>query len=271
MAVVVSAAAARELAGEARRLSQVLRNELSPKDRAGPVVVSGVLAEQLAKELAAGADPGAVRLGDDVPDAEAEVLVRVVAGEPTGADERFVAGADRHGVPVVLLQLWPQADWKRPFVLSPFVVECRAGEGFPLPDIGAAIVEAAERSAQLAATVPAIRVPFERKVVMQSVARAALLGVLSGDRPARPLITLEQVRLATRLNALDGVNAEPSRETPVVASIAGGAIAVGFAFRGVARAARLVLPDSMANGLVAAAGTFALATAVRAFARRERA
>jgi uncharacterized protein (DUF697 family) len=104
---------------------------------------------------------------------------------------------------------------------------------------------------------------------MESVVRAGLLGALSGDRAARPLITLEQVRLAARLNALGGVKAEPSREAPVVASIAGGAIAVGFAFREVARAARLVLPDSMANGLVAAAGTFALASAVRALARRQ--
>ncbi|MGH3065783.1 MAG: hypothetical protein ACRDOF_05710, partial [Gaiellaceae bacterium] len=108
---------------------QTARNELSPEG-AGPVVISGMLAEQLAKELGAGAVAGAVVVDDGTRAATAEVLVHVVAGEPSDADETLVRSADQRGAPVVIVQLWPQADWTPPFVLTPFVVECRAGEGF---------------------------------------------------------------------------------------------------------------------------------------------
>lgn len=265
----MSFVAARGLAGEARRLVQVLRGGLPTPSRVGPLVVSGVLAEQLAKELGTGADAGAVRLGGDVPDVTAEALVRVIAGDPTEVDDGFVRASDAEGVPVVLVQLWPQADWTRPFVLSPHVVECRAGEGFPVRAIGSAVVDAVERRSQLASTVPVLRPSLERKVVMESVARTAVLGTFPRGRHSRPSITLEQVRMATRLNALGGVRIEPSREVPVVAAVASSALAVGFALRGVARRARLVLPDPIANGLVAAAGTFALAKAIQALSGRD--
>ncbi|MFL6020136.1 MAG: hypothetical protein ACJ74A_03250, partial [Gaiellaceae bacterium] len=59
-------ASVRALAGEARGLGFALRNEVSV-GVAGPIVVSGVLADQLAKELAAGATPGAVVVGGGRP------------------------------------------------------------------------------------------------------------------------------------------------------------------------------------------------------------
>jgi hypothetical protein len=55
----VTAAGVRALVGEARRLVFAVRDEID-LPHVGPIVVSGMLAEQLAKELGAGAAPGAV-------------------------------------------------------------------------------------------------------------------------------------------------------------------------------------------------------------------
>ena len=54
----MTAAGVRALVGEARRLVFAVRDEID-LPHVGPIVVSGMLAEQLAKELAAGAAPGA--------------------------------------------------------------------------------------------------------------------------------------------------------------------------------------------------------------------
>jgi hypothetical protein len=241
---------------------QTARDELSPA-KAGPIVVSGMLAEQLTRELGAGASAGAVIVDDGAQVSAAEVLVRVLAGEPSEADESFVHTADQHRTPVVVVQLWPQADWTRPYVLSPFVVECRAGEGFPLREIADRIVEASEHGPTLAARVPELKKAVSHGVVRQAMIRAALLGVAgSGKGAARPLIALEQIRMLARLRATTTGSAG-SDEMPFVAGGAALALSAGFAFRGVARSAREVLPAPLANAAVAAAGTWALARALR--------
>ena len=121
-------AALRDAGSELRNVVKAVQGELSPES-AGPVLVSGMLADQLVRELGRGAEPGAVSVGEGGV-GRASVLVRIIAGDPTPEDEQLVRAADGEGVPVVLVQLWPQERWTLPFVLSPFVVECRAGEGF---------------------------------------------------------------------------------------------------------------------------------------------
>ena len=64
-----------------------------------PLVVSGPLAEQLAKELARGGSPGAVRTSGRP--ADAALLVRVLGGAPTEADEAELKAANRARVPVL--------------------------------------------------------------------------------------------------------------------------------------------------------------------------
>jgi hypothetical protein len=254
-------AGARALALEARSLGFALREEASAGE-AGPIVVTGVLAEQLAKELGAGARPGAVVYGSGPPPSNAEVLVHVLAGDPTAEDEDHVEGAVALGVEVVIVELWPQADWTRPFVLSPFVVECRAGEGFPVREIAGRIVEAAEHPTVLAADVPAIADAARASVVTQSVVRAALVAFFGGRKgsAARPILSLEQVRMVSRLRVVSS-GAAVSDELPVLAGGAASVAASGFALRRVARAAREILPDPVADAVVAAAGTWALAKA----------
>ena len=248
------------IAGELRSLGSTLNEELAPR-RAGPVVVTGMLAEQLAKELGAGTPPGAVVVGPGQLRAGAEALVHVLAGDPSAEDDALVRTADRLDVPVVAVQLWPQADWGQTFVLTPFVIECRAGEGFPIRVIAERLAHATQDSAALAADLPVVAEVARAGLVKQSVIRSAVIG-LAGARlgASRPLISLEQARMVARLRR---TAAESPPEGDRTGLLAGGAAALvaGFAFRGLARNLRTVVPAPIANTAVAAAGTWALAKA----------
>ena len=252
----MSAARFRALVGEVRDVGTVLTAD-DDTASVGAVGVSGMLAEQLVKELGAGAAPGAVVVGGAELVDRAEVLVRIVAGDPTDEDEQPVRAADARGVPVVIVQLWPQADWTTPFVLTPFVVECRAGEGFPVDEISDRIAEATENAAVVGSRAPVIAEASRDGLVKGAVVRSTLIA-LAGSRAARPLLTLEQVRMLMQLRTVSaGSGAEDDLRLR-----AGGAAAVfaaGFAFRGVARSLRAVLPAPIAHATVAAAGTWALA------------
>ncbi len=251
------AAGLRTLVDEARRVGFVVREEAS-HEPVGPIAVSGMLAEQLVKELSAGAEPGTVVVGGVEAAGRAEVLLRIVAGDPTVDDEELVRIAEARGVPVVIVQLWPQAEWTRPFVLTPFVVECRAGQGFPLREIADRIVEATGQDPTLAARVPALAEASRAGAVGSAVVRAALIGLLGSRRGAsRPLLALEQVRLLSRLRSMSGAAGED--DLRIRAAGAGAVLASSFALRSVARSLRTILPTPLANAAVAAAGTWALA------------
>ena len=165
----------------------------------------------------------------------------------------------------MVVQLWPQADWTRPFVLSPFVVECRAGEGFPVREIADRIVEATENGAVLAARAAGDRGCRRRAgLVKATVIRSALIGI-AGARlgVSRPLLTLEQMRLLSQLRTVSAGSAITD-ELPVRAGGAAAVLAAGFAFRGLARSLRTVVPAPIAHAAVAAAGTWVLAKAYEA-------
>ncbi len=252
---------------EAREALRTVQDKKA-QDPVGAVVVSGTLAEQLARELSVGAEPGAVVVRDPPSIAGAEVIVRVIAGDPGDADDALVRSADAVGTPVVFVQLWPQANWRSLFVLSPFVVECRAGEGFPVQDIARTIARSVGHPEALAARVPRLEGPVESSVLATAIARAALLG-LAGTRrsaPARPLITLAQLRMVSSLRAAEG--AEGQRELPP-AAVAGATLAAGFALRAAARRAPRLLPAPLVNAAVAAGGTWALAELLRRLQARD--
>ena len=263
----MNAASVRAIVGEARGLVFAVRDEID-MPHVGPIVVSGMLAEQLAKELAAGAAPGAVVVAGAVPHGRPEAHVRIIAGDPSPEDKALIAHAARDGIEVVIVQLWPQADWTRPFVLSPFVVECRAGEGFPLAEIADRIVEATESTNALAARVPVLAEALRSALLTQAVLRSALIG-LAGSRlgRSRPLLALEQARLVARLRALSS-GPSVSDELPVVAGGAATVLATGFALRHAARRAGAVLPAPLVNAAVAAAGTWAVGKAFRSVESR---
>lgn len=228
----------------------------------GPLVVSGTLADQLARELGAGAEPGAVVVRDPPSAAGAEVVVRVIAGDPGRPEDALVREADRLGIPVVFVQLWPQASWASLFVLSPFVIECRAGKGFPVETIAETVSRAVANPEALAARVPVLKEPVESSVVRKAVARAALLGGAGARRkgPARPMITLEQLKMASSLRAAG----EPEARSEIPpAAVAVATVGASFALRALARTAGRSLPAPLVNAAVAAGGTWALAELLR--------
>jgi hypothetical protein len=245
---------------EARNVVSALR--AGPQAaRIGPVVVSGMLADQLAKELSAGARPGAVVVGDDLRGA---LAVRIVAGDPSDEDDSFVRAAERAEIPVVIVQLWPQEKWREPFVLSPFVVECKTGEGFPLAKIAAQIATAADDPTALAARIPVLEQTVERSVRRDAIIRSALLGArAAGKRAARPALMMEQIGVVSRLRALEDPKPRGEEQMPIVAGAAAAAIATSYGFRQLARLARRRLPAPVADAAVAAAGTWAVAELFR--------
>jgi hypothetical protein len=96
--------------------------------------------------------------------------------------------------------------------------------------------------------------------IRSAVIRAGLIGLLS-SRPgaSRPVLTLEQVRLLSRIRNVSG--AAGDEDLRLRAAGAATVVAAGFAFRHSARALRSFLPAPLANAAVAAAGTWALAKA----------
>ena len=248
---------------EARNLVTALREERRV-DEVGPLVVSGMLAEQLAKELAAGAAPGAAIVSDDPRGVGAPVAIRVVAGHPSEADDAFVREAERAEIPVVLVQLWPQETWREPYVLSPFVVECKTGEGFPILKIAGLIATAADDPTSLAARLPVLKDTIERVAKRDALVRAAFVGGTAGTKGgARPVLALEQVSLISRLRALEQPETRAEEQLPVVLGTAAAAIAASYGFREVARRARGVIPGRAADVAVAVGGTWLIAEIFR--------
>lgn len=257
----MSVEAVRAGLGEARSVWGALDSP-SGHEEVSRVSVTGMLAEQLARELGRRADTGAVVVGDASRPPDSGIAVHVIAGDPSEIDVAFVDGAERHGVHVVLVELWPQRDWTPPFVLSPFVVECRPGEGFPLAEIGARIVEATGGALGLAPRIPVLRRPATQRAIREAVARTAFLAALGRRGPGtRAALTFEQALLLARL-----LQTSPSRRLDVGPSRMGAVaalLAAGLALRELARSARAVLPEPVADAAVAAGATWALGKAYR--------
>jgi uncharacterized protein (DUF697 family) len=261
----MSVAAFKDVALEVRNLAETIQGELATAPPS-EVVVSGMLADQLARELSTGAEPGAVLVGAGAGLGRAGAAVHVIAGDPTADDEQRVREADAHQVPIVLVQLWPQAEWTRPYVLSPFVVECRAGEGFPVGEIAKRIAEGVDGRQSLARRIPVLRGAVASRIVKEATVRAAVVG-LAGDAlgPSRPLLALEQVRMVSRLASLR-TGSRLRDGSPVVAGMAAMGLGSGLALRQVARVARRAAPGTLVNAVLAAAATWALGKAARRFA-----
>jgi uncharacterized protein (DUF697 family) len=222
-----------------------------------PLVVTGPLAEQLAKELSRGAAPGAVRVAGRVGDAAC--LVRVLAGAPTEEDERELKAAKRAKVPVVVVQTGTE-DFDVPYVLATDVVTCRPGEGFPVEEIAAAVAaRLGEAGTGLAARVPVLREPLCRELIESFSRRYGIVAVAIFIPGADfPVLTLNQIRLVLRIGAAHGVEIDQQRLPEVLATVA-----AGFGFRAVARQLLGAIPFAgwAVKGGIAYAGTRALGEA----------
>lgn len=119
-----------------------------------------------------------------------------------------------------------------PYVLAEDVVPAPAGAGFPLDEIGAALVRRlGDQGIGLARRLPVLRRAVGENLVRRFSRRNGLIGAaVFVPGVDMPILTLNQIRLVLRLAYLHGY--EPDRERlrevlPVVGS--------GFAFRALAR------------------------------------
>lgn len=226
-----------------------------------PLLVSGPLAAQLEKELARGAAPGAVRVDGRVEDAG--VLVRILAGAPTAADEEELKRAKRAKVPAVVVQTGTEA-FDVPYVLATDVVVCRPGAGFPVEEIARAVAaRLGEAGTGLAARLPVLREPLCRELI-ESFSRKNGIAAVAIFVPGAdfPVLTLNQLRLVLRLAAAHGVEVDQQRAPEVLATIA-----AGLGLRAVARQVLGAIPVAgwLVKGGIAYAGTRAVGEAAHRY------
>ena len=219
-----------------------------------PLLVSGPLAPQLAKELSRGGDTRAVR--DDGRVDDAALLVRVLAGPPTEADERELRAANRAGVPIVAVQTGSEL-FEVPYVLPTDVVACPPGSGFPVEEIAAAIAaRLGEASTGLAARLPVLREATCEALIDRFSRQNGIIGVAVWVPGADfAVLTLNQLRLVLRLAAAHGVEVDQQRLPEVLATIG-----AGLGFRAIARQLLGSVPVAgwLVKGTIAYVGTRAL-------------
>ena len=129
----VSAAGFRALAYEARSVVQTARDELSPAS-VGPIVVSGMLAEQLTRELGAGAAAGCRhRRRRRARACAAEVLVRVSQENRPRPTTRSFARRSTQDIPSSSSSSGRRRTGRRPSSSPRSSSNAAPGEGFPAP------------------------------------------------------------------------------------------------------------------------------------------
>ncbi len=235
----------------------LLRELKIAADDTKPLVVSGPLAEQLAKELSRDAAPGGVRVGGRVEDADC--LIRVLAGAPTKEDEAELKAAKRAKIPVVAVQTGTE-DFDVPYVLATDVVTCHPGQGFPVEEIANAVAaRLGEAGTGLAARLPVLREPLCRGLIESFSRKNGVLAVAIFVPGADfPVLTLNQIRLVLRIAAAHGVEVDQQRLPEVLATVA-----AGLGFRAVARQVLGAIPVAgwLVKGGIAYGGTRALGEA----------
>jgi len=216
-----------------RDVVALARHQRRVHDLRGPLLVTGMLAEQLAKELSAGGDPTLVRTSGE-PEA-AGVFVSVVAGAATAEDERLFRAASSAAVPIVAVQTAePGRAVRLPYVLAEDVVQVMPGRGFPVDEIADRIAAAVgDDAAPLAASLPVLRdAVVRRRATDAAVATAVLAAVGAAKGPRLPVLALAQARMLSDLTVAsgsepggDGREAAQQLALPLAAALGTGLVA----------------------------------------------
>jgi hypothetical protein len=246
-----------------RDVLSLVRDTQAAGSAQGALLVTGILADGLSRQLAAGGDPSLVRTAGDPSDAAA--LVRVVAGAASGEDERVLRTATRALVPVVVLQLGDPAA-RLPYVLATDVVEALPGQGFPMDELATALAAAlGPRGPALARGLPVLRPAVERRRAADGALAAAAFAMATGG-PRLPGLALAQARMLSDLGVASGAAAPgaPRAAAEAVAPPLGAALGAGLLARALVR--RLPFRNRLVDGAVAAATTYALAATYRRIA-----
>ncbi len=183
-----------------------------------PLVITGMLANELARALRGGADEGgSIHVGGSV-DGVAAVII-VLGGAPRAEDEHVMRLASRESVPVVVVQTDPRATAPLAYVPASAVVVCEPGKTFPVDEIATRLAaQLGHDAVSLAARVSAFRAPIARELVRQASRRAAVAGVLPWRKGADlPVLTLIQARLVLDLAAAHGYTIDRERALELAA------------------------------------------------------
>ena len=155
-----------------------------------------------------------------------------------------------------------------PYVLATDVVDVPPGQGFPVDEIARTLAAAlGTDGAPLAGALPVLRDAVRSRRVTDGVLAAGALALGRGG-PRLPLLALAQARM---LSDVAATSADPTPETPrataeAVAPPLVASLATGVLARALVR--RLPVRNRLLDGAVAAAATYALATAFGRIARR---
>lgn len=225
----------------------------------GPVAVAGAseLVPLLARELREGGDASAVIEGR-LDGASALIWI----GEP---DEAQLREAARRDLPIVAVT---EADTV-PYVLATDLVRVEPGEGFPLEKIGAALGrKLGDAAIPLAARLPVLRKPVCEALVARFSRRNALISAaVFVPGVDLPILTLNEIRLVTRIALAHGAELDGSRVPELL-----GVVGAGFGFRAIARELLDAIPVAgwAVKAGVAYGGTRAIGeAAVRYFELRD--
>jgi uncharacterized protein (DUF697 family) len=216
----------------ARDVLGVWREAQGAAASTAPIVVIGLLADELARGLRAGSEDGgrAVAAGGD--HVAAAVLVVVLAGTPGVAEERALREAARSGTPVVVVQTDTRTRVSLPYVLPTEIVDCSSGQGFPIPEIADALATGLGRDGvSLAARLPVLRDPVCRRLIGAASRQAAVVGLVPWSKVAHfPAMAMIQTRLVLDLATAHGQGIDSDRAPEVAA-----AVSTGLGLRALAR------------------------------------
>jgi hypothetical protein len=240
-----------------RSLGSLARMSLEDVGTPRPLLVLGVMADTLARELCTGGDASFV--GRAVDPTASSVVVIGVGGVPRAEDIEALRRATRAGVPLVAVQIDPRAVADVPYVPATSVVACRPGQPLPVAEIARTVaVSLRPQDAGLADRLPLLREPLLRHAAGRAALRAAAIGGLPWFTGQHfPLLAADQLRLSQGIAAARG-----QRAVSPVSPDLGVVLAVGFTMRSVSR--RLVgvapLPRPLVRAAVAVAGTLLVGT-----------
>jgi uncharacterized protein (DUF697 family) len=223
-----------------------------------PILVAGILADELARELTVGGDPTAVRRGGSPEDVEA--LVYTVGDAITEQDERVLKSARRARVPIILLTAGRKPLEGIPYVLETDIVRVEPGHGFPIDRLGEALAgRLGEKATSLARRLPVLRGPIVENLIESFSRKNGIFGAAIFIPGADfPVLTLNQLRMVLRICAAHGLAVDRERAPEILATVA-----AGLGFRTVARSLLGYVPFAgwAVKGAVAYTGTRAVGEA----------
>jgi uncharacterized protein (DUF697 family) len=231
-----------------------------------PLLVTGTLADQLARELVAGGDLTAVRTGGQPENVAA--LLYILGDDVTEDDERMLKLAHRGRVPTIVIAAGRRPPGRIPFVLATDIVRVEPGHGFPVDAIARAVAnKLGEKATSLARRLPVLR-PAVCEYLINSFSRKnALIGAaVFIPGVDLPVLTLNQIRMVLRISAAYGLDTDAQRAPELMATFG-----AAFGFRALARQLLNIVPvlGWIVKAGVAYAGTRAIGeAAIRYFEAR---